>query len=202
MIASIRAEMERRKSRRTATRVAAALAGLVFAIGTGAVLIAQGAGAMAADVRATPAPRAVTSAAAPETPAVASADATTAAPIVEPEPAKAPEPAASGEPAPAPERAEDSVEARRSQETPAVQKLKAIGDTGYEPAVLTAKAGTPIKLTVDKGEGCAAGFLMPELGIELDNSSGSVTKSLGSLEAGDYRFTCGMQMVEGLLRVK
>lgn len=77
-----------------------------------------------------------------------------------------------------------------------------IGDYGYEPSRLAASSASPISLTVGKGEGCAAGFVLPELGIELDNSQGPVTKSLGQLDPGTYRFNCAMGMVEGTLVVK
>lgn len=84
-----------------------------------------------------------------------------------------------------------------------MQRLRiAIGDNGYEPDVLKADADRPIKITVEQGEGCAAGFLIPDLGVALDNSAGPASKKLGLLEPGDYRFTCGMEMVEGVLRVR
>jgi plastocyanin len=77
-----------------------------------------------------------------------------------------------------------------------------IGDAGYEPSRIKASSASPITLTVGKGEGCAAGFTMPSLGIEKDNSSGPVTFSLGKLKAGTYRFACSMDMVQGTLVVK
>lgn len=77
-----------------------------------------------------------------------------------------------------------------------------IGDAGYEPTVVRASSGSPITLTVGKGEGCAAGFVMPSLGISKDNSNGPVTFSLGELEPGTYRFACAMEMVEGQLVVE
>jgi len=78
----------------------------------------------------------------------------------------------------------------------------AIGSSGYEPSQLTASTGSPITLTVGKGDGCAAGFLMPELGIDADNSQGAVTLKLGKLKAGTYRFGCAMEMVGGQLIVR
>jgi len=84
-----------------------------------------------------------------------------------------------------------------------VQRLSiAIGDVGYEPSVLSAKSGAPIELTVAKGAGCAAGFIIPELGVSMDNSAAPATKKLGILKDGDYRFSCAMGMVEGLLKVR
>ena len=78
----------------------------------------------------------------------------------------------------------------------------AIGTRGYEPSSITAGADRPIELTVAQGEGCAAGFLMPALGVEEDNSAGPVTVRLGRLEPGTYAFTCGMAMVTGKLIVR
>jgi plastocyanin len=87
--------------------------------------------------------------------------------------------------------------------TVAAQRFKiVIGTVGYEPASITAKAGSSVTLTVGKGEGCAAGFNMPELGVHADNSSGPVTIRLGKLKAGSYTYTCSMGMVSGTLRVR
>jgi plastocyanin len=86
--------------------------------------------------------------------------------------------------------------------TAVAQRFKiTIGRVGYEPASISAKAGSPVTLTVGKGEGCAAGFNMPELGVRADNSSGPVTVKLGKLKAGSYTYTCSMGMVSGTLRV-
>lgn len=86
---------------------------------------------------------------------------------------------------------------------PVIQKLSInIGSAGYEPALVEAKADAPIELIVAQGEGCAAGFLMPDLGLTADNTAGPTTLALGKLEKGTYRFTCGMDMVEGHLVVQ
>ncbi len=77
-----------------------------------------------------------------------------------------------------------------------------IGRTGYEPSVVSASSKSPITLSVGKGQGCAAGFVMPSLGIQKDNSQGTVTFSLGKLKPGTYRFNCAMGMVSGRLVVR
>lgn len=106
-------------------------------------------------------------------------------------------PSSTGTPAKAADTAAGS-----GQKAGAAQKLSiGIGDVGYEPAVVQASSGRPITLTVGRGEGCAAGFLMPELGITKDNTTGPVTFDLGRLKSGTYRFTCGMGMIEGKLVV-
>ena len=78
----------------------------------------------------------------------------------------------------------------------------AIGAAGYEPSRILASAGTPIALTVGKGQGCAAGFNIPKLGVHLDNSAGAVTTKLGKLKAGTYTYVCSMGMVSGKLVVR
>lgn len=93
--------------------------------------------------------------------------------------------------------------AKPASSKPRTQQLRiAIGSQGYEPSVIRAKSGQPIVLSVGRGEGCAAGFLIPELGVEKDNSGGPVTINLGNVPAGRYRFSCGMDMVSGTLIVK
>ncbi len=113
----------------------------------------------------------------------------------EPEAAEAPR--VEPEPAPAPARAPAAQRAPTAAQRVTIR----IGDAGYEPATVEVKAGTPVRLTVGKGEGCAAGFLMPELGLSADNSSGPATLTLPPLKPGVYRFTCGMEMVEGRIVV-
>jgi len=81
---------------------------------------------------------------------------------------------------------------------PVVQRVTVkIGTYGYEPSVVEVTAGTPIELTVGRGDGCAAGFLVPDFGIAADNSSGPVTLQLSALQPGSYSFTCGMGMISG-----
>lgn len=111
------------------------------------------------------------------------------------------EPVVEPEPDPAPVEARAKV-AETDDKKAAREYRIDIGDYGYEPAVVNAPAGAPIRLIVEKGEGCAAGFLIPELGIEADNTSGPATIDLGTPRAGTYRFTCGMEMVEGKLVVR
>ncbi len=126
------------------------------------------------------------------------AEETSAAPGNLPATEASPEVADKGAEAP-----DTGAETEPKAEATAPQKFTIdIGDTGYEPSVLQASSGSPISLTVAQGEGCAAGFLMPSLGISKDNSRGDVTFSLGKLKAGTYRFTCAMGMVEGRLLVQ
>lgn len=87
--------------------------------------------------------------------------------------------------------------------SPNVQAFRiAIGVTGYRPSVINALASSPIVLSVQRGQGCAAGFLIPDLGVDEDNSGGPVRIRLGRVPAGTYQFSCGMEMVTGTLIVK
>jgi hypothetical protein len=78
----------------------------------------------------------------------------------------------------------------------------AVGAAGYEPSRIVTSAGTPIVLTVGKGQGCAAGFNIPKLGVHIDNSIRAVTQKLGRLNAGTYTYVCSMGMVSGKLIVR
>lgn len=117
-----------------------------------------------------------------------------------------PEPAPVEEPVPAaiePPPADEPIDDKPAKKAAAVQRLAIrIGELGYEPAIVSAKAGTPIVLTVAQGDGCAAGFLIPQLGVAADNSIDDAEIELPALSAGTYRFTCGMEMVEGRLVVQ
>jgi heme/copper-type cytochrome/quinol oxidase subunit 2 len=115
----------------------------------------------------------------------------------------APETTQDPAPRPALKRKAVAKSPARTTKSPSPQRFKiAIGDAGYEPSRITAKADSPITLTVGKGEGCAAGFTIPELGVNADNSSGSVTVRLGKLKSGSYTYMCAMGMVSGELVVR
>jgi plastocyanin domain-containing protein len=92
---------------------------------------------------------------------------------------------------------------RRQHARQPPQRLRiGIGATGYDPETVTAVASRPIVLTVGKGEGCAAGFNLPELDVHKDNSKADVTFSLGRVDPGRYTYTCDMGMVSGTLVVR
>jgi len=198
-----REERRRRKQRRQAV-IAAALGLLgVGLVGVGIAAVGRGkAPAQSSAVEATP-----------ETPgdsAIAPAEiapeiTTAAAPPAES--SQAPEPPSAVKAEVATKRTVRSKPraARKRAKSAAVARQHfsiEIGSSGYEPSVIRASSKSPISLSVGKGEGCAAGFLMPSLGIEKDNTRGRIEFSLGRLEPGTYRFTCGMEMVEGKLVVR
>jgi sulfite exporter TauE/SafE len=75
---------------------------------------------------------------------------------------------------------------------------------GYVPSVVTAKAGSPIRLTFTTHNvfSCIRATTMPTLGKQLvlpQDGSGSV--DLGVLAAGDYPISCSMGMYSATLHV-
>lgn len=117
----------------------------------------------------------------------------------EPEP-PAPEAAAEPKREVAEPEAEAKAATKPAAKKPSAQKVSiGIGGAGYDPSSVRVDAGRPVRITVAQGEGCAAGFYMPELGVEKDNSAGPVTFTLDALDPGTYTYTCGMGMVSGQL---
>jgi len=84
-----------------------------------------------------------------------------------------------------------------------VQKLTVDTSSGsYNPNTITLKAGVPTQITFTQASGCLAEVVFPELGISADLTAGDVTVELPALQAGEYGFNCGMQMVFGTLTVE
>lgn len=179
-----RAEAERRRLVTLAGLAGVAIVGLVVIMAT--VLSVRG----AATTKPEPQKRIeLAEETKPEKPAPLEDPPEKTAPAKKPAATPAPKPGPEPTPKPAPK--------------PAVQRLSVgLGQYGYDPETLNAKAGIPIKLTVAQGEGCAAGFLMPGLEVSADNSKGPAVIDLPALEPGSYQFMCAMQMVSGMLVVK
>ncbi|WP_018142497.1 HAD-IC family P-type ATPase [Alloscardovia criceti] len=74
----------------------------------------------------------------------------------------------------------------------------------YSPALIQAQAGKPLTIDFnrkDSGE-CTSHVVFSDLGIDAYLPSQRQTSiTLPPLEAGDYPFACGMNMVHGMLRV-
>lgn len=75
---------------------------------------------------------------------------------------------------------------------------------GYEPAVVTARAGSFVRITftTDHVWSCAIATTLPTLDKQvLLPPTGRTTLDLGVLEAGDYPISCSMGMYTATLRV-
>lgn len=76
---------------------------------------------------------------------------------------------------------------------------------GFVPATVTVKAGTPVALQVTRKveRTCATEIVMKDFGVNqplpLDKT---VTVVVNPKKAGTYRYSCGMDMIAGELRVQ
>lgn len=72
----------------------------------------------------------------------------------------------------------------------------------YQPNVIKLAAGVPAQITFGQGSGCLAQVMSKELGFFEDLTAGPVTVNLPALDAGEYSFACGMEMVFGKIVVE
>lgn len=85
------------------------------------------------------------------------------------------------------------------------QRLDVTVEKGYRPARLTARAGSPVRITFLRNEtsGCSEEVVFPGLGIRRALPTGErVTIDLPPLAAGIVPFTCGMGMMKGGIDVR
>ena len=76
---------------------------------------------------------------------------------------------------------------------------------GYHPAVVEARADTPLRLRFRRDESvrCSETVLLPELGRFADLPEGeTVTIDCGTLEPGEYDFSCPRGAVHGRLVIQ
>lgn len=72
----------------------------------------------------------------------------------------------------------------------------------YEPNVIHARAGVPLRLQITRHErhSCSEELLVPDLGVELAlPTAGTEPFTLPAAPRGEYLFTCGSKMVKGVL---
>ncbi len=60
----------------------------------------------------------------------------------------------------------------------------------------------PAEITFGQSSGCTAQVISQDLGFSEDLTSGPKTVKLAGLSAGEYEFSCGMQMVFGKVVVE
>lgn len=86
-----------------------------------------------------------------------------------------------------------------------VQQLEVTVEKGYRPARLTARAGSPLRVTFLRNEtsGCSKEVVFPGLGIRRALPTGErVSIDLPPQAAGIVPFTCGMGMMKGGIEVR
>ncbi len=85
------------------------------------------------------------------------------------------------------------------------QQLEVTVEKGYRPARLTARAGSPLRVTFLRNEtsGCSKEVVFPGLGIRRALPTGErVSIDLPPQAAGIVPFTCGMGMMKGGIEVR
>ncbi len=84
-----------------------------------------------------------------------------------------------------------------------VQTIAVDLSTGiYNPNVIVLKAGVPSEITFGQSSGCTAQVMSKDLGFYEDLTSGAKTVKIPALDAGEYAFSCGMEMVFGKIVVE
>ena len=76
---------------------------------------------------------------------------------------------------------------------------------GFEPSVVTVKAGRPVKIVVTRKteRTCATEIVMKDFGVNQPLPyEKSVTVVVSPKGPGQYRFACGMNMIAGTLNVQ
>lgn len=73
---------------------------------------------------------------------------------------------------------------------------------GYEPSLLRAKTGKPLRIVFDRRDtsGCSEEVVFPDFGIRKFLPTGQrTTIEVTPPKAGRYEFMCGMSMLRGAL---
>lgn len=85
-----------------------------------------------------------------------------------------------------------------------VQEIVVAVKGGYDPAVIEAEAGTPLRFVFDRQEGgeCSSHVVFPDFGVDQSLPAfRTTTMTITPNEPGEYGFACGMNMLHGTLRV-
>lgn len=72
----------------------------------------------------------------------------------------------------------------------------------FDPNVIVAAAGTPIKINFGQGTGCMTEVMFYDFPVQEDLTSGGAIVDLPALEPGEYAFACGAEAVFGMLIVQ
>jgi plastocyanin domain-containing protein len=86
-----------------------------------------------------------------------------------------------------------------------VQEVKITVKGGYSPDVIVVKAGKPVRLDFyrDETASCSEQVVFGDFGVARDLPAFKTTTiELTPTEAGEFAFTCGMNMMRGKLVVE
>lgn len=88
---------------------------------------------------------------------------------------------------------------------PKVREIEVVVERGYHPGRVVIAAGERVRLKFLRREagGCSRELVIPSLGLRRELPQGTeVAIDLPELGAGEYAFTCGMNMLRGSLVVE
>lgn len=81
-----------------------------------------------------------------------------------------------------------------------VQRIAVDVSAGYfDPNVIRVQAGVPVEITFGEGSGCMAEVMFKDFGVFEDLTNGGAVVQLPALDPGEYGFSCGMEMVFGVV---
>lgn len=92
----------------------------------------------------------------------------------------------------------------KRREVAAGSRATIVVDGGYSPDLLVAKKGVPLTLVFDRRDTgpCTDEIVLPDFGIRRALPSGQKTEiTIVPPKAGDFAFSCGMNMLHGRIRV-
>jgi len=96
-------------------------------------------------------------------------------------------------------------EAGRAELRGRVQEVRVAVKGGYSPAVIRVRQGVPLRITFDRQEAgeCTSEVVFPDFRVRRTLPAfARTTVELLPARAGEFRFSCGMNMVHGLLVVE
>lgn len=84
-----------------------------------------------------------------------------------------------------------------------VQRISVDVSAGYfNPNVLRLAAGVPTVITFGQGSGCMSEVMIKDFGVFESLTQGGAVVEIPALQPGEYGFSCGMEMVFGVLVVE
>jgi P-type Cu+ transporter len=95
--------------------------------------------------------------------------------------------------------------ARRAELVGGVQQVEIVVRGGYEPSVVRARQGVPLRMVFDRQEvgDCTSRVVLADFGVNRALPAHARTDvDLVPTEAGTFTFACGMNMVHGTLLVE
>jgi Cu+-exporting ATPase len=87
---------------------------------------------------------------------------------------------------------------------PGAQEVTIVVEGGYSPDLIVARRGLPLKLVFDRRESspCSDEIVLPDFGVRRSLPAHARTAiEIVPDRAGEFEFTCGMNMLHGKIRV-